>query len=571
MQPTNGNLDFATGNAAPAAGPYADLAQHLAAGGVSVLVGAELSVAAGLPSWYDILAELGAQIDYTGLPPRQWASGGQLIDAAQAYVNRRGLHSLLSHLKQRLDTTRVRPSAAHHALARLPVSLVFTANLDDLLERAFRESGRQVEVVTRDSSIPFMGRGPGTVNIVKLYGSLDQPDTVVLTKAQCGAYPAQRPHTIGLVQNALATTDMLYVGWGGANPDPYFDQLFGQLLSSLGQMMRPGYAVTFGATEAQREEFRRRQIRLVELPAGDPAARLAAWLESLAPAAAAAPPLTRPATAKGDDSPAAAVRLVLNSGKAWAVLAGVNHYEDAPHIPDLRVCAADVTAIHAALAPSYTAARLLTDDTAPRLPTRANILSELSSVAQAAEAGDLLLFYFSGHGVAFGGESYLLPRDAKLAALRHTTVAMRDVREIVEASPARAKVLVLDACHGGAAIGKAGPAMTPEFIQRVFSEAEGMAVLASCQQGQQSWEWRREGRSVFTHFLLEALRGAADFDGKGFVTVSDASRYVVDRVKLWAVEHSRPQTPTLQVTVAGDIVLARTGAVSAAPVPPPLT
>lgn len=303
MQITNGNFDLATGNAegqvAPAAGPYADLAHHLAAGGVSVLVGAELSVAAGLPSWYDLLAELATQIDYTALPPRQWASGGQLIDAAQAYVNRRGLHSLISHLKQRLDTTRVPPSAAHHALARLPVSLVFTANLDDLLERAFREAGRQVEVVTRDSFIPFMGRGPGTVNIVKLYGSLDQPDTVVLTKEQSGAYPTQRPHTIRLVQHALATSDMLYLGWGGANPDPYFEQIFGQLRSSLGELMHPGYAVAFGVTEAQREDFRRRQIRLVELPDDDPVARLAAWLESLA---GAAPAAAQDATGDGGDA-----------------------------------------------------------------------------------------------------------------------------------------------------------------------------------------------------------------------------------------------------------------------------
>jgi uncharacterized caspase-like protein len=85
-----------------------------------------------------------------------------------------------------------------------------------------------------------------------------------------------------------------------------------------------------------------------------------------------------------------------------------------------------------------------------------------------------------------------------------------------------------------------------------------MAVLASCKQGQQSWEWPEEGRSVFTHFLLEALSGKADFDGKGFVTVSDASRYVTDCVKAWAVDHGVPQTPTLQYTVAGDIVLIKT-------------
>lgn len=490
-----------------------------------------------------------------------------MIDAAQAYVNRMGLHSLLSFLKERLDTTHVQPTAAHRALARLPISLVFTANFDDLLERSFRDAGKGVEVIVRDSSIPFLRGAQDTVNVVKLYGDLGQPDTVTLARQQYDGFFLQRPQMVKLLETTLASADTLYLGWSGS--DPYFKLVFGELLARFGGMLRPGYAVQFEVSDAQRDELRRRQIRVVELPSGDRTAQVAGWLESLAPAAHGAPPV--PATAKGEDSPSAAVRPVLNSGKAWAVLVGVNHYEDAPHIPDLRVCMADVTAIHAALAPTYTAARLLTDATAPRLPTRANILAELSSVAQAAEAGDLLLFYFSGHGVAFEGESYLLPRDARLAALRHTAVAMRDVREIVEASPARAKVLLLDACHAGAAIGKAGPAMTPEFIQRVFTEAEGMAVLASCKQGQQSWEWRREGRSVFTHYLLEALRGAADFDGKGFVTVSDASRYVVDRVKLWAVEHSRPQTPTLQYTVAGDIVLAPTAAISTARVAPPLT
>jgi uncharacterized caspase-like protein len=179
------------------------------------------------------------------------------------------------------------------------------------------------------------------------------------------------------------------------------------------------------------------------------------------------------------------------------------------------------------------------------------------NVAQAAGEADLLLFYFSGHGIAEGGESYLVPRDAKLAALKQTAVAMKDVREIMESSVARAKVIVLDACHSGAAIGKARPTMTPEFIERVFTEAEGMAILASCKQGQQSWEWPAQQRSVFTHFLLEAIQGKADFDGKGFVTVSDASRYVTDGVKAWAVENGVPQTPTLQYTVAGDIVLLK--------------
>jgi hypothetical protein len=260
--------------------------------------------------------------------------------------------------------------------------------------------------------------------------------------------------------------------------------------------------------------------------------------------------------AKGDGLASGSTQPVLNTGKAWAVLVGINHYEDA-HIAGLKVCVDDVAAIHQALAGSYQVAKLLTDATPDRLPTRANILGELSTIAQTAGEGDLLLFYFSGHGVAEKGESYLLARDTRLTALKHTAIAMRDVRELIGQSPARAKVIVLDACHSGASIGKAETIMTPEFIQHVFEEAEGMAVLASCKQGQRSWEWPERKRSVFTYYLLEALNGKADLDRKKFVTVSDANRYVTDGVKSWAAQNSVPQTPTLQYTVAGDIILSR--------------
>ena len=68
---------------------------------------------------------------------------------------------------------------------------------------------------------------------------------------------------------------------------------------------------------------------------------------------------------------------------------------------------------------------------------------------------------------------------------------------------------------------------------------------------------RKEPQCVHLLLLLEALAGQADLDQKGFVTVSDASRYVTDGVKSWATQEGVPQTPTLQYTVVGDIVLVR--------------
>jgi hypothetical protein len=263
--------------------PYDDLQRSLATGNVCAFVGAGLSAGAGLPGWYDLIAELSTRIGYE-LPPAKWATGDALIDAAQAYVNRQGLHSLISHLKDRLDTTGKEPTAAHRALARLPISLVLSANFDNLLERVFRDVGKRVEVVVRDSAIPFMRRGPDTVNIVKLYGDLDQPDTIVLARQQYESYFLQRPQMVKLLETELARSDTLYLGWSGS--DPYFKLVFGELLSRFGQMMRPGYAVMFDVTDAQRDELARKQIRLVGLPAGDRTAQLAGWLESLAPGGA---------------------------------------------------------------------------------------------------------------------------------------------------------------------------------------------------------------------------------------------------------------------------------------------
>jgi hypothetical protein len=271
------------------------------------------------------------------------------------------------------------------------------------------------------------------------------------------------------------------------------------------------------------------------------------------------PPPRSSTEVKGDEAITGA-EPVYGVGNHWAVLVGVNEYEDGANYGQLHVCVKDVEAIRDQLvANDFDPARirLLTDETS-ELPTRDNILVALKAVADATEPDDLLLFYYSGHGDEVSGESYLVARNGRRLVLSDTAVRLSRVKEIVEDAPARAKVIILDACHSGADIGGKGPRpMTAEFIRRVFEEAEGLAVLASCKQGQLSYEWRENERSVFTHYLLEGLSGAADRDEKGFVTVQDASRHVTNGVKLWASQRNVGQTPTLQYAVAGDIILVQ--------------
>lgn len=261
--------------------PYIGLRENLAAGNVAAFVGAGLSIGAGLPGWYDLISELAMRTG-SELPPLKWATNEALIDAAQNYINQQGVHSLVMFLRNRLDTTGIEPSAAHRALAHLPLSVVFTANYDDLLERAYREAYKRVRIVVNDPSIAFMGRDPDLVNVVKLYGDLDQPETIVLARQQYESFFLQQPQMIKLLETELGRSDMLYLGW--SHSDPHFNLVFGELMFRYGPFMRMGYAAMFDVPEAQQRELERKHIRIVELPPGESrTAQLATWLAGLAP------------------------------------------------------------------------------------------------------------------------------------------------------------------------------------------------------------------------------------------------------------------------------------------------
>ena len=259
--------------------PYSHLKANLSAGNVVAFVGAGLSIGAGLPGWYKMIRELSGRVGHE-MPPSQWVSGEALIDAAQYYIHREGLHSLITFLKDQLDTTNKKPTLAHQALARLPISMVFTANYDDLLEQAYREAGKRVQLVVKDKALPFLRRDPGIVNLVKLYGDLDQPETIVLARQQYEEYFLQRPQMIKLLETELARSVFVYIGW--SHTDPHFNLVFGEMLSQFGQFFQPGYAVMFDVPQNQRMELERKHIRIIELPSqGDRTIQIAEWLDTL--------------------------------------------------------------------------------------------------------------------------------------------------------------------------------------------------------------------------------------------------------------------------------------------------
>jgi uncharacterized caspase-like protein len=157
------------------------------------------------------------------------------------------------------------------------------------------------------------------------------------------------------------------------------------------------------------------------------------------------------------------------------------------------------------------------------------------------------------------GRPVLLLRDSGKEILSESTLAIDDVKAILESSPARRRVLLLDACHAGVDLGRGpeGPAMSPAFIHNVFDLAEGLAILSGSTSQQIAMERPEAKLGVFTSYVIEAILGKADRNAKEFVTVDDLSYYVTDAVQQWSRDQRLDlQIPTARIEGTGSMIVA---------------
>ena len=237
--------------------------------------------------------------------------------------------------------------------------------------------------------------------------------------------------------------------------------------------------------------------------------------------------------------------MLLRSG---ALIIGVDKFDD-PNVGTLKYTVNDADALYQTLTSIPNGfprenVMLITPtqpDTDHR-PTRNNIIAMLTTWLDLAETGDIILVYFSGHGLEIEAESYIVPSDTKLSNPALTAIPIEVVKDQMRRSKASKKILILDACHSGE--GKATAKMG-SILQRTLDDAEGMVTLASCGLNESSYEMKDKPHGAFTYFLMEALkgRGTTDRDQDGLISVSEVNRYVYEQTRRWAARSGLKQRP----------------------------
>ncbi|HEY2289214.1 MAG TPA: SIR2 family protein [Thermoanaerobaculia bacterium] len=213
----------------------AELLEALRANRCVLFVGAGLSAqvqradGSSLPNWSQFLTELldwalAREVLFWGDPEdiRNMIKSGDLLMAAQELQERVTIASISDFMHHVFRDAAVRPAAVHHLLPQIPFRAVLTTNYDTLLEGAYSvsSSGRIPPVLTQHdlTARPSLLRRSDFF-IFKVHGHLDRPESVVLGSRDYQDILFQTPGYRQFLETLFATHTVLFIGFGGQDPD----------------------------------------------------------------------------------------------------------------------------------------------------------------------------------------------------------------------------------------------------------------------------------------------------------------------------------------------------------------
>ncbi len=249
----------------------------------------------------------------------------------------------------------------------------------------------------------------------------------------------------------------------------------------------------------------------------------------------------------------------LASADKYAVIVGIDVYDESA-FSTLHGAANDARAIGRTLIDVIgfprDHVRVLTSDRATPpthdlIPSRVNILRQINWLVKVAKPGDVVLFYYAGHGTQLDRQSVLLPKDSPPLsdelAFSETVISADEVIKAFARLDGSLLLAVYDMCRDdpsssmlhtrGTGRGVMGVLQAGAWTRSVLGGPHrenanlsgGSVRILACKPGEVSYEspagGTREPRGYFSEFFERALKQAAD--GNGVLKV----RYVVDAVK----------------------------------------
>lgn len=157
--------------------------------------------------------------------------------------------------------------------------------------------------------------------------------------------------------------------------------------------------------------------------------------------------------------------------------------------------------------------------------TKANVLEKLKAICNRAQAGDQIIFFYSGHGMPGAICGYDQP------------ISYDDIVNTLSTSSASQKICFIDACHAGSMAKTSTDASWTKNVK----DMKDQIFFVSCRADEYSTESSFLGAGYFTQALLKGLRGKSDTDNNKEITVLELFKYIYGDVLKRTKEKQHPQ------------------------------
>ena len=158
--------------------------------------------------------------------------------------------------------------------------------------------------------------------------------------------------------------------------------------------------------------------------------------------------------------------------------------------------------------------------------TSANVLEKLRAIANRAQSGDRIVFFYSGHGMEGAMYGYDGP------------IWYEDIIDVLNTSAASEKICFIDACHAGTMTKVDDTKGSSAWKSKV---KPGQAFFVACRPDEYSYENPFVGAGFFTQALLKGLQGKSDKNSDKKITIKELFDYIYGDVVKRSKNEQHPQ------------------------------
>ena len=187
------------------------------------------------------------------------------------------------------------------------------------------------------------------------------------------------------------------------------------------------------------------------------------------------------------------------------------------------------------------------------------------------KADDILVFYYSGHGIPdTDGDVYLSTSEIDPDSPYRRGFSFNELTKMMNNSASTKIVTILDCCYSGAirigrelgkseddAAVKLGTAAINDKSSNLRKN-KGICLLAASQAAQEAYALKEGDNSIFTHYLLEGLKGnEKSIDTSGNVTADSLGKFIYREIVNLPHDKRPKQTPIQKIEASDGIILAQ--------------